>query len=147
MLPFVLGVPPITIAFTAAASVCFTYAILRESLFNPLARSEASLAAVLENTTDPVWSVDAGGRLTTFNAAFQQLVSGLTGGTPEPGGVAVESFPEEQRLLWRRLHERALAGERVSIERHFDAPGVPERLEVRLYPPAAGDAPPSSPTT
>lgn len=144
LLPFVKGVPPITIAFTAVASVCFTYAILKENLFNPLARSEASMAALLENTTDPVWSVDPDGRLTTFNTAFRHLVSTLHGTAPERGQPAIDVFPEEHRPLLARFYERALRGERVSVERHFDMPGIPEHLEIRFNPIAGAPGQPSA---
>jgi PAS domain S-box-containing protein len=143
LLPFVDAIPPIKIAFIAAASVCFTYVILRENLFNPLARTEASLALLLEHTADPVWSVDAEGRLTAFNVAFQRLIAGLDGRVPERGRPVAELFPEEQRLLWQRFHERAQKGERVTVERHFDLPGVPERLEIRFSPIGAAGATPS----
>ena len=143
LLPFVRGVPPITIAFTAVASVCFTYAILRENLFNPLARSEASLAVLLENTADPVWSVDVHRRLTTFNNAFRQLALALSGITPAAGQDVLDLLPEDRRLFWSRLYERALGGERVSVERQFAVPGVPTHLEISLNPIVAPGSPPS----
>jgi PAS domain S-box-containing protein len=143
LLPFLTVMPPVTIAFTAAASVCFTYAILRENLFHPLARSEARVAALVENAADPVWAVDPHGRLTAFNTAFQRLAEALGGGTPEPGRPVIALFPEDQRPLWSRLYERALRGERVSVERRFDAPGVPEHLEIRLNPIGAAGTTPS----
>ena len=143
LLPFVDGVPPVLMAFTAAASVCFTYAILRENLFNPLARTQASLAVVLENTADPVWSVDIERRLTSFNAAFRHLATALTGRAPVAGQDALELLPEEQRLVWSRLYERALRGERVSVERRFAAPGVPAHLEIGFNPIVATGSTPS----
>ncbi len=138
LLPFLRGVPPIPIAFTAAASVCFTYVILREHLFNPLARSEASLAVLLENTTDPVWAVDVERRLTTFNGAFRGLTVALTGRAPAMGEDVLEVLPGDVRLVWSPLYDRALRGERVSIERQFAAPGVPTHLEPcrRAWPPS-----------
>ena len=143
LLPFVDGVPPVLMAFSAAASVCFTYAILRENLFNPLARSQASLAVLLENTADPVWSVDVQRRLTSFNAAFRRLATALTGGTPAPGQDALELVPEEQRVVWSRLYERARRGERVSLERRFAVPGVSAQLEISFNPIVATGSKPS----
>ena len=143
LLPFLHGVPPITIAFTAIASVCFTYSILREHLFNPLARSEASLTVLLENTADPVWSVDVHRRLTTFNTAFRQLAVALSGITPTAGMDALELLPADARPFWSRLYERALRGERVSVERQFAMPGVPTHLEISFNPIVAGEATPS----
>jgi hypothetical protein len=57
LLPFVDGVPPVLMAFTAAASVCFTYAILRENLFNPR-RSSTPTGDASWNEPRPCWAVE-----------------------------------------------------------------------------------------
>jgi PAS domain S-box-containing protein len=134
-----VGVPPVTIAGAAVASVCFTYAILRENLFNPLARSQASLSALIENTGDPAWSVDGALRLTAFNAAFAALLQRVYGVTPALGRHVLDALPSDVRLLWARFYERALRGERFTVERHFTVPGVPADVELAFNPIVSAD--------
>jgi len=49
------------------------YGIERNNLVLDLARRESNLSALMENTTDSIWSTDMEGTLLTFNSKFQKL--------------------------------------------------------------------------
>jgi PAS domain-containing protein len=140
-LPFVIrGEEMFPVAITAAAvgSVFFTYAILRENLFSPLERSEANLTAMIETSGDPVWSVDANLHVTAFNQAAAQLSERLFGITPRLGEHALRGLVPDAQLLWQRFYDRALRGERISVERHLQVPGLPAHVEFTFGPIRAG---------
>ncbi|HBH03286.1 MAG: hypothetical protein A2W08_07805 [Candidatus Rokubacteria bacterium RBG_16_73_20] len=117
---------PLFIPATALSSITFTFAILRENLFEPLAQlnrelrdSEANLSAVLENTRDPVWSIDRNYRLVTFNSNLSEFRA-RSGQSPPVRGMHVLDATTSERAEWLRpLYERALAGERFLAERQY----------------------------
>jgi len=126
--------PPVAVALMAVGSLFFTYPILRASLFAPLQRSEASLAALIETSVEPVWSVDANLHLTAFNKAAVDMAKRLFGMTPLVGSHALQGLSPQEQLLWQRFYERALRGERLSVVRHLTTPGLPADIEVTFTP-------------
>jgi PAS domain-containing protein len=129
---------PVLSTSAAVGSVFFTYAILRESLFGPLQRSEASLAALIETSDDPVWSVDGNLHLTAFNHAAVLMSQRLFTMTPVLGMHALQGLAPEAQLLWRRFYDRALRGERLTVVRHLTTPGLPADVEFTFGPISGG---------
>jgi len=145
------------VACSCLAGILFARAILRERLFDPLAalnrdlhasnerltdlargleRSQASLSALLENTRDSIWSVDRDYRLIAFNSVVAQTFALGYGVELAPGLCLPGAIPPEEGAEWRALYERALAGERFSVEQHYAFPrfGISADVEISLNP-------------
>jgi len=76
-------------------------------------REEANLKALIENSTDIIWSVDNEYKYITFNSHFQQSVKEQLGIELSIGqSLLYPSLPEKTSNYWRKLYERAFRGER-----------------------------------
>ncbi len=89
----------------------------RKRVEEALRKSEANLAAILDNTQDLVWAVDTEHRLTRWNAAFRRSAEVSLGEQAaelalQPG----QPFPTRAWEQWQRLFERACAGETFTVE-------------------------------
>ena len=131
---------------TAVSSVLFANAILRDNLFNPLAeanerlrKSEAGLTALIENTNDSIWSVDSTYRLLTFNTAFKDFFERIYGVKLAQGTDVLAALPGDLQTVWKMLCDRALKGERFTVEQHYDFPDQPTDAEVSFNPILSGD--------
>jgi PAS domain S-box-containing protein len=97
-----------------------------------LRRSEAALSAVIENTSDAIWSIDRSGAVAVINAAARARFERHFG-LP----YASESARNVQHDLlddFASLHARALAGEPVHFElSHVEADGTHHTLNS-LHP-------------
>src|SRR5262249_28214071 len=81
-----------------------------------LRSSEASLAALVENTTDAIWSVDSQHRLVTFNSQAAASIYKIGGKALGIGLRPDDLLPPQTAAYWNALYDRALAGERFSLE-------------------------------
>jgi len=101
-----------------------------------LRRSEAHLAAVLDNSQDLVWAVDAGHRLTRWNTAFSRSAALALGTEASQRALQVgQPFPTRAVDAWRRLFNRALTGESFRIETNLTRKGAdPGVFEVSFSP-------------
>ena len=150
-----IGRYPVDILAAAVSSIFFARAILNENLFNPMARlnteltdanlrlmqitedlqeGEANLAAVIGNTEDAIWSVDARRRLITLNSSFKQLFAQAYGVELKPGMDPVDYLPPDLRAEWIELYGRALAGDRFSVEQQYNFPPAQLEVEVSFNP-------------
>ncbi len=79
--------------------------------------SDARLAALLENADFAIWAVDAEGCLVVGNTAFHANVRGGLGHDVRPGEPLIaDDLPPEVAEQWHVYYERALSGERFSVE-------------------------------
>ena len=89
----------------------------RKMAEDSLRQSEADLAAVLDNTQDPVWAVDAEHRLTRWNSAFARSAAAALGAEASQRALhRGQPFPTRAVDAWRRLFNRALSGESFRID-------------------------------
>ena len=95
-----------------------------------LRRSEAALSAVVENTSDAVWSIDRRGRLTVINSTARRRMAELFGASTaaQAGDYAV------LRDDFRDLYARALSGEHVQVEHRFEDAAGPRHFLTSLHP-------------
>jgi two-component system cell cycle sensor histidine kinase/response regulator CckA len=71
--------------------------------------SQARLRAVMDSTTDPIWSVDpVNFGLLAFNRGFSDLFSKERGFQVKVGDRPEDLFPEDYVQLWRGHYQRAL---------------------------------------
>ncbi len=69
----------------------------------------ARLQAIMESTSDLIWSVDRQRLgLVTFNQAFQQYFQAELGRTLEGGMTPEETLPEQYAKLWRSFYQQAI---------------------------------------
>jgi len=139
----------------AVGSLFFTRAILKEKLFNPLnelnisltdanrrltkmtddlRQEEAKLLALVESTSDMVWSVDTEFKILTINTAFRQMFSAAFGIELREGMQIMSYIPPNMQTTWRKLYETALQGERTATEQYYDLRGAQLYVEVSLTP-------------
>ncbi|NUM81552.1 PAS domain S-box protein, partial [bacterium] len=81
-----------------------------------LRRSEANIAALIDNDVAAIWSVDRDYRFVAFNPFFAEEVYKYNGHKPVIGIRIDEVFSEEDSLYWKQLYDRAFTGERFSIQ-------------------------------
>ena len=150
-----IGQYPIDILAAAVSAIFFAHVILRENLFNPLARlnfelgdtnrrltqttdslreGEANLLAVIENTADAIWSIDARRCLITSNTAFKEFFARLYGLELTPGQDMIAGLPLDLQTVWRELYDRALSGHRFTTEQHYNFGQTTLDMEVSLNP-------------
>jgi two-component system NarL family sensor kinase len=93
-----------------------------------------NLAALINNTDDMMWSIDAHLRLITFNQAFNKAIVSTTGKPARKGENILSSYVNENRLnTFKVLYEKALIGESFAILDRLDYP-ADLWSEVSFYP-------------
>jgi len=83
-----------------------------------LKRSEANLSAIIENTTDMVYSLNKQLNFITFNEQFKQSVKRVYGFDVEQGANALEflyTYDYKTAEKWKDIYARALAGETLQF--------------------------------
>jgi PAS domain S-box-containing protein len=94
-----------------------------------------NLEALIENTDGSIWSVDAHYRLIVGNTLYHQNVSAALGRrllTEE--SVLLSTFPQPALDEWRGYYDRALRGERFSVEAQTRFSHPPHFVEYRFNP-------------
>jgi PAS domain S-box-containing protein len=99
-----------------------------------LSESEANLAALVENTQDSIWSIDAEYRIVAINSVFQTQFAMAFGKVLRPGKNFLEYLPNDLRAQWLRHYNRALGGEHFSIEQSFNFTRNKVDVEVSFNP-------------
>jgi len=83
-------------------------------------QGNAELLALIESADDPIWAVDASGRLIAFNRAFTQHVERNSDATLATGMLAADFLPTAEDLPWTSLYARATTA--GSFRRDFTFP-------------------------
>lgn len=94
----------------------------------------ANLRALVENTGDPIWSVDRAKRLITFNTAFSMGLEVRTDREPEVGDRPVDCVPLQDVAWYEEMYERALYGEAFSELRDEEIGGQLRSYEFFFNP-------------
>jgi len=98
-----------------------------------LRRSEAALSALVENTTDAIWSVDRQGIIRVMNSVFRALCRQRFGAEYDPETFAA-LVPTPIRNDFAALYARAFRGEHAQVERTFEADGERRHLLISVHP-------------
>jgi PAS domain S-box-containing protein len=100
-----------------------------------IVENEANLKALVENSTDFIWSIDKEYRYITFNSVFREAVIAQTGMTPKTGERwHLEMLPKKLANYWMPLYERAFSGERFIAESKAVVRGVKRSYENSFNP-------------
>ncbi|MCX6057852.1 MAG: PAS domain S-box protein [Chloroflexi bacterium] len=89
----------------------------RKQAEQTLQKKESNLSALISNTKDRIWAVDAEYRLIINNPQFLGAIQETIKNSIGIGkSVLLEEIPQEVRERWRSYYDRALGGEIFSIE-------------------------------
>jgi two-component system sensor kinase FixL len=105
----------------------------RKRIESELRRSEATLAAVIESSSDPICAIDRNLHIIALNSVLREHVAKVFGRTPEVGsarGLADADFVAR----WTARFRRALKGERYSTEEVLTIGEVTHHFLVSLNP-------------
>jgi PAS domain S-box-containing protein len=88
-----------------------------ELLRDNLRLEKQNLAALINNTTDIIWSVNQDFRLISYNRSYASFIKNWCGIEPKSGHhTAVYGTNDEQIIEWEGFYKRALEGEDFKIE-------------------------------
>jgi diguanylate cyclase (GGDEF)-like protein/PAS domain S-box-containing protein len=99
-----------------------------------LREREANLLALIENTQDAVWSVDREYRIVTLNSTFREQFRLVYRVELKVGICIVNCLPQEVKLIWVEYYNRAMEGDRFTVELHYDLPDSAVDIEVSFNP-------------
>jgi len=99
-----------------------------------IARSEANLSALIENTEAMIWSIDAEYRILTINSAMKMAMVSAFHMNLECGMSILEDMPADMKDLWKKRYDQALSGERWVFEDTMLFDDVSVDIEVFMNP-------------
>ena len=111
----------------------------RKAMEAELRRSQATLSAIIESSSDPIVALDQEWQLVAMNAATAALIPSLIGMLP-PMHAHLGKIPEEFAAPWRALIDRALAGERFTVERTLPVGDAPRSFSISFNPTVQDEA-------
>jgi PAS domain S-box-containing protein len=93
-----------------------------------ISNDERSLRAIINNTTDIIWSVDRHNNIISANDAFWKRVASLTGKTD--GTINEADFDKDRFLNWQGYFKRAFEGEayKIVLEDVYDGKEIFEEV-------------------
>ncbi len=78
---------------------------------------ESKYFSLIENTDGSIWSVDRNYCLITFNSAFREGFKNIYSRDPLAGDKVInKNLSDKLYALWKNYYDRALAGEKYSVE-------------------------------
>jgi two-component system, LuxR family, sensor kinase FixL len=98
-----------------------------------LRRSEAALSALVESTTDAIWSVDRTGVVTVMNAVAQRRFRDRFGVDYDPLNYGAQMAKPIRTMLFE-LFERAFQGEHVQVESSIPSEGGDRHFLLSIHP-------------
>ena len=99
-----------------------------------LAGSRANLNALVENTGDVIWSVNADHELITFNSAFALAVEARTGFEPGVGDGPEDLYASDQAVWFQQAYDEVLRTGRMSKIRSEEMDGEIRHFELFFSP-------------
>jgi PAS domain S-box-containing protein len=99
-----------------------------------LRESQQSLLAIIENTTNAIWSIDRNYRIITSNRTFKNEFRYGYNVEVEKGVNIFDGISPEERVTWYEICRRVFAGERFVQEMHYEFPGRTFDVEVAANP-------------
>jgi PAS domain S-box-containing protein len=79
-------------------------------------KSKANIHAIIDNTDDSVWAIDADYRITYINHKFKQEFLHSFGHELKIGDNVIEHLPKEIQPIYKKRYDRVLNNERFKIE-------------------------------
>ncbi|HVB04512.1 MAG TPA: PAS domain S-box protein [Chitinophagaceae bacterium] len=102
---------------------------------NELNIYQQNLQALIDNTSDLIWSLDFGFKLVTFNQAYSNWLFQVFGVLPMKGqSILVPEADPELVSRWKNFYEKAMAGNAYRVEESFLHQGSTEFMEIYFNP-------------
>jgi len=92
----------------------------RKRVDDELKRSRANLAAIMDSTTDLIWSVDRSHRLLAFNASLAEHLRKAYGRPAAIGAALDQMLPADRMAPWASLYERCFREGPYNLEYTLD---------------------------
>ncbi len=99
-----------------------------------LRKSEANLAAILENATENIWAINTAGEVLYANKIFIQGFLQAFGVTIKKGTKLGDHIPETMASKWKKRSKKVLSGESMYFEEKMIAGEKEFFLEVTANP-------------
>lgn len=106
----------------------------RKEATRKLQRSESNLTALIENTNDSIWSIDQDYKVLTLNSVFQKSFALLNGIDLHPGDCIIDSVSPAWREEWKNYYDKALNGNRFTIEKVYQLNNENRFFEINFSP-------------
>ncbi len=106
----------------------------RKKAESELMEYKAIMSALLENSSDSIWSIDKNFHLIGFNNSFFDSTKLFYGTEPFIGMPILNHLGVEGQKRWSILYERVLNGERFSEETNEESLGVQLYFDVSFNP-------------
>jgi diguanylate cyclase (GGDEF)-like protein/PAS domain S-box-containing protein len=90
-----------------------------QSIPGEASKAEANLKALIESTTDPIWSVDMDFRLLAANATVRRYIQDVYGTDLQIGDPVSAAMPPADSALWEEFYRRALENGHYQTEYNF----------------------------
>jgi PAS domain S-box-containing protein len=130
----------ITYQSQRATLVTFVDITERRQIQDTLHQRERQLSALINNTSDVIYSIDRHYRFITFNATMSDAMQEFFGISLQQGidSLSVVAPTSEVRSIWQVWYDRALQGKNFTVEHQFTEP-VPRYAEISFNPIRSSD--------
>ena len=108
--------------------------IERKLNFDKIKKHESLLNALIENSSDLIWSVDQDFIVTIANSLVMETTKLTLGNEINIGMNFIDILPEASKIKWREYYERALLGITFTKDEHFEMLGKIFYLEISFNP-------------
>ncbi|MFW6351473.1 MAG: PAS domain-containing protein [Bacteroidota bacterium] len=82
--------------------------------------SQTNLKAVIESTSNAIWSVDRDYNLIEGNTAFKKIFTALFGLKVRSGQNILKSLPDNEKITWKSYYDAAFKGNQWHEELSYD---------------------------
>ncbi len=111
----------------------------RKEMEAALRSSQATLASIIESSSDPICALSRDWQLVAMNAATARFVPELIGSLPHIN-APLGHVPADFAAQWRDLLRRGMAGERFTVERTIPFASGSRQFSVSFNPTVQDDA-------
>ncbi|QHT70098.1 PAS domain-containing protein [Rhodocytophaga rosea] len=116
-------------------TITFTNISERKKAEQLLQHNQANLSALIENTSDLIWSIDSNYQFMTINSAFKKVYSPSGDKAPEIGDVLnLQKLHSQQAALWKYFYDRAWQGQAFTVETLIKVENALQTFECSLNP-------------
>jgi PAS domain S-box-containing protein len=122
--------------FQIAGVACFIFASVYLGFSIYRKRNKQNLSAIINNTSDLIWSIDKRFRYLAFNQAYEMRYHELFGTSPKVGDLIWNpKLTIDHVLHWKELLNRALKGEKFMVDMDYcKEAGEPCYVSVSFNP-------------
>ncbi len=102
--------------------------------FKAIQESESRMTAMIENTTDAIWSIDRERRVIAANTASRELYMRVVKAELNIGMDIIVPMPESRKAFWMDILNQAFSGKRMTFEQQYEVKGGYQDIEYSVSP-------------